>query len=107
MEEDKRYKAVNGLFKPTYIRGATTMYGVCSDDYQIVKLNYFDYQYYLHEGEDEVIKSYKKEEDFCRQFLKEEIGFTELIVSIENFYTLQTILLNLECEYQRRFIYEK
>lgn len=107
MEEDRRYKAVNGLFKPTYIRGASTMYGISGDYHQIVELNYFDYQYYLHEGEDDVIKSYKREEDLCRQFLKEEIGFTELILTLKNFYTLQTILLNLESEYQRRVIYGK
>ena len=105
--EDRRYEAVNGLFKPTYIRSASTIYGICGDYYQIVKLNYFDYQYYLHEGEDDVIKSYKKEEDLCRQFLKKEIGFTELIFTLKNFYTLQTILLNLESEYQRRIIYGK
>ena len=109
MEEldDRRFKAINNLFKPTYIKSANSVYGICGEYYPIEKLNYFDYQYYLHEGEDEVIKSYKKEENLCRQFLKEEIGFTELIVSIENFYTLQTILLNLESEYQRRFIYGK
>ena len=92
-QEARRYKAVDSLFKHKY-------------EWESKKLNYFDYQYYLHEGEDEVIKSYKKEEDLCRQFLKEEIGFTEFIVSIENFYTLQTILLNLECEYQSRFIWK-
>lgn len=105
--EDRRYKAIEDLFKPTYIKAANTVYGVCSEYYPIEKLNYFEYQYYLNEGQDEVIRSYEKEEYICKQFLEDKIGFTELILTIKNFYTLQTILLNLESEYQRRVIYGK
>ena len=102
---DRRYKAINNLFKPTYIKGANTVYGICGEYYHIEKLNYFEYQYYLNEGQDEVIRSYEKEEYICKQFLEDKIGFTELILTLKNFYTLQTILLNLESEYQRRVIY--
>ena len=105
--EDRRYKAINDLFKPTYIKSANSVYGMCGEYYPIERLNYFEYQYYLNKGQDKVISSYEKEEYYCKQFLDDKIGFTELIFSLENFYTLQTILLNLECEYQRRFIYGK
>ena len=47
MEElDRRHKAINYLFEPTYIKGANTVYGMCGEYYPIDKLNYFDYQYY-------------------------------------------------------------
>lgn len=94
--EDRRYKAINYLFKPTYIKGANTTYGMCGEYYSIGKLNYFDYQYYLNKGQDKVISSYKKEEYKCKQFLDGQIGFTELIFSLENFFTLQAIILGLE-----------
>lgn len=105
--EDRRYKAISNLFEPTYIKSVNSVYGMCGEYYDIVKLNYFEYQYYLNEGQDEIIRSYEKEEYICKQFLKDKIGFTELILTIKNFYTLQTILLNLESEYQRRVIYGK
>lgn len=105
--EDRRYEAIEDLFKPTYIKAANTVYGMCGEYYPIEHLNYFEYQYYLNEGQDEVIRSYEKEEYICKQFLEDKIGFTELILTLKNFYTLQTILLNLESEYQRRVIYGK
>ena len=105
--EDRRHEAINNLFKPTYIKTTRSIYGICGQDYPIEQLNYFEYQYYLNEGQEEVIRSYEKEEYICKQFLENKIGFTELILSIKNFYTLQTILLNLESEYQRRVIYGK
>ena len=104
--EDRRHEAINNLFKPTYIR-TRSIYGICGQDYPIEQLNYFEYQYYLNEGQEEVIRSYEKEEYICKQFLENKIGFTELMLSIKNFYTLQTILINLESEYQRRVIYGK
>lgn len=94
--EDRRYKAINYLFEPTYVKGANSVYGMFGDYYPIDKLNYFEYQYYLNKGQDKVISSYEKEECKCKQFLDGQIGFTELIFSLENFFTLQAIILNLE-----------
>ena len=83
--EDRRHEAINNLFKPTYIR-TRSIYGICGQDYPIEQLNYFEYQYYLNEGQEEVIRSYEKEEYICKQFLENKIGFTELILSIKNFF---------------------
>ena len=97
MEElDRRHKAIEYLFEPTFIKGTNTVYGMCGEYYPIERLNYFDYQYYLNKGQDKVISSYEKEEYKCKQFLDDKIGFTELIFSLENFFTLQAIILNLE-----------
>lgn len=93
---DRRQKAINYLFEPAYIKGANSVYGMCGEYYPIERLNYFEYQYYLNKGQDKVISSYEKEEYYCKQFLDDKIGFTELIFSLENFFTLQAILLNLE-----------
>ena len=97
-QEARRYKAVDALFKPTYLWFGTksSIYGMVVNPDDEIKLNFFEYIYKLYEGDDEVIKSCRKEEARCRKFLDGKISFLELLLKIDNFYTLQSIVLNLE-----------
>ena len=97
-QEARRYKAVDALFKPTYIWFGTkpSIYGAVVNPEDISKINIFEYIYKLYEGDDKVIESCKKEEARCRQFLDGKISFLELLLKLETFYILQTIVLNLE-----------
>ena len=83
IQEARRYKAVDSLFKHKYQWGGN-------------KLNYFDFQYKGFEGYDEIIKSYQKEEAQCKKYLAGEINFLELLCELENYHTLQTIVIDLE-----------
>ena len=96
IQEARRYKAVDALFKPTYIWGdpRLSIYGMFADS--IKHVNYFEFQYKLHEGEDDLIESYQKEEEYCKKFLEGKISFLEVILKLYNFETVQTILLQLE-----------
>ena len=96
IQEARRYKAVDALFKPTYIWGdpRVSIYGMFADS--IERVNYFEFQYKIHEGEDDIIESYKKEEDYCKKFLEGKISFLEVVLKLYNFETVQTILLDLE-----------
>ena len=95
-QEARRYKAVDALFKPTY-----TWYDTRADKEGMIpdepiKLNYFEFQYKGYEGSDDIIAWYQKEEAICRDFLEGKIDFLGLLFKLETFYTLQTIVLNLE-----------
>lgn len=95
-QEARRYKAVDALFKPTYIWGDPRMsiYGMFADSIDYV--NYFVFQYKLHDGEDDILECYQKEEANCKKFLDGKMSFLELVMKLENFETVQTILLQLE-----------
>ena len=95
-QEARRYKAVDALFKPTYTWYDLREYreGMIPDE--PIKLNYFEFQYKLHEGEDNTIQSYIVEESNCKKFLDGKMSFLELILKLDNFETVQTILLQLE-----------
>lgn len=75
-QEARRYKAVDSLFKHKY-------------EWEGKKLNYFekDKQFY---------DSYSREEAKCKKFLAGEINFLELLCELENYHTLQTIVIDLE-----------
>ena len=95
-QEARRYKAVDALFKPIYIWGdpRLSIYGMFADS--IEHVNYFEFQYKLHQGEDDIIESYRKEEDYCKKFLDGKSSFLEVVLKLYNFETVQTILLQLE-----------
>lgn len=96
IQEARRYKAVDALFKPNYIWGdpRLSIYGMFAESLE--RVNYFEFQYKLHDGEDSTIQSYLVEESNCKKFLDGNISFLELVLKLDNFETLQTILLNLE-----------
>ena len=96
IQEVRRYKAVDALFKPTYIWGdpRLSIYGMFADS--IEHVNYFEFQYKLHGGEDNLIESFQKEEEYCKKFLEGKISFLEVVLKLYNFETVQTILLQLE-----------
>lgn len=95
-QEARRYKAVDALFKPTYIWGdpRISIYGMFADSIEYV--NYFEFKNKLHEGEDNKKESYQKEEADCKKFLDGKISFLELVLKLDNLETVQTILLQLE-----------
>ena len=95
IQEARRYKAVDALFKPTYIWGdpRLSIYGMFADS--IKRVSYFEFQYKLHEGEDNTIQSYLVEESNCKKFLDGKMSFLELVLKLVSFETVQTILLQL------------
>lgn len=95
-QEARRYKAVDALFKPTYIWYDTRAYKEDRIPDEPIKLNYFEFQYKGYEGCDDIIKWYQKEEVRCRDFLEGKYDFLGLLFKLETFDTLQTIVLNLE-----------
>ena len=96
IQEARRYKAVDALFKPTYIWGdpRLSIYGMFADS--IEHVNYFEFQYKLHKGEKDLIESFQKEEEYCKKFLEGKSSFLEVVLKLYNFETVQTILLQLE-----------
>lgn len=87
IQEARRYKAVDSLFKPKYEWGGK-------------KLNYFELQHKFFEENkqlyDQLYDSYAREEIKCKKYLSGEINFLELLCELENYHTLQTIVLDLE-----------
>lgn len=96
IQEARRYKAVDALFKPTYTWFDIRDYkeGMIPDE--PIKVNYFEFQYKGYQGNDEMIEWYQKEEARCRDFLEGKFDFMGLLFKLESFDTLQTIVLNLE-----------
>lgn len=86
-QEARRYKAVDSLFKPKY-------------EWEGSKLNYFELQHNFFEENkqlnDQLYDSYTREEVKCKKFLAGEINFLELLCELENYHTLQTIVIDLE-----------
>lgn len=84
--EARRYKAVDSLFKHKY-------------QWEGKKLNYFELQYKFF-GENKQLNdqydSYSREEIKCKKYLSGEINFLELLCELENYHTLQTIVIDLE-----------
>ena len=95
-QEARRYKAVDALFKPIYIWGdpRLSIYRMFADS--IEHVNYFEFQYKLHEGEYNTIQSFLVEETNCKKFLDGKMSFLELVLKLDNFETVRTILLELE-----------
>lgn len=86
-QEARRYKAVDSLFKPKY-------------EWEDAKLNYFELQHKFFEENkqlyDQINDSYAREEIKCKKYLAGEINFLELLCELENYHTLQTIVIDLE-----------
>ena len=82
-QEARRYKAVDSLFKHRF-------------EWEGKKLNYFELQYNFFENYPQFYKSYAREEFKCKKYLAGEINFLELLCDLENYHTLQTIVLDLE-----------
>ena len=86
-QEARRYKAVDSLFKHKY-------------EWEGNKLNYFELQHkFFGENKqlnDQLYDSYSREENNCKRYLSGEINFLELLCELENYHTLQTIVLDLE-----------
>ena len=86
-QEARRYKAVDSLFKPKY-------------EWEGATLNYFELQLKFSEENkqlnDQLYDSYAREEIKCKKYLSGEINFLELLLDLENYPTLQTIVLDLE-----------
>lgn len=82
-QEARRYKAVDSLFKHKY-------------EWEGAKLNYFELQYKFFEQDKQFYDSYSREEIKCKKYLAGEINFLELLCELENYHTLQTIVLDLE-----------
>ena len=83
IQEARRYKAVDSLFKHKY-------------DWECKKLNYFELQYNFFGKEKQIYDSYAREENRCKKYLSGEINFLELLCELENYHTLQTIVIDLE-----------
>lgn len=82
-QEARRYKAVDSLFKHRF-------------EWEGKKLNYFELQYNFFEKDKQFYDSYSREEKQCKRFLAGEINFLELLCELENYHTLQTIVIDLE-----------
>lgn len=82
-QEARRYKAVDSLFKHRFEWGGG-------------KLNYFELQYNFFEKDKQFYDSYAREEVKCKKYLSGEINFLELLCELENYHTLQTIVIDLE-----------
>ena len=82
-QEARRYKAVDSLFKHKY-------------EWEGAKLNYFELQYNFFKNEKQFYDSYAREEVNCKKYLAGEINFLELLCELENYHTLQTIVIDLE-----------
>ena len=82
-QEARRYKAVDSLFKHKY-------------EWEGKKLNYFELQYNFFEKEKQFYDSYAREEVQCKKFLAGKINFLELLCELENYHTLQIIVIALE-----------
>ena len=82
-QEARRYKAVDALFKHKYQWEGKT-------------LNYFELQYRFFEKDKQFYDSYSREEVKCKKFLAGEFNFLELLCELENYHTLQTIVIDLE-----------
>lgn len=86
-QEARRYKAVDSLFKNKY-------------EWEGAKLNYFELQHIFFEENkqlyDQLYDSYTREEIKCKKYLAGEINFLELLCELENYHTLQTIVIDLE-----------
>ena len=82
-QEARRYKAVDSLFKHRFEWGGS-------------KLNYFELQYSFFEKDKQFYDSYAREEVKCKKYLAGEINFLELLCELENYPTLQTIVIDLE-----------
>ena len=82
-QEARRYKAVDSLFNHKY-------------QWEGAKLNYFELQQKFFKDYQQFYDSYSKEETICKKYLAGEINFLELICELENYHTLQTIVLDLE-----------
>ena len=83
IQEARRYKAVDSLFKHKY-------------EWEGKKLNYFELQYNFFEKYKQFYDSYAREENKCKKYLAGEINFLELLCELENYHTLQTIVIDLE-----------
>ena len=87
IQEARRYKAVDSLFKHKY-------------EWEGAKLNYFELQHKFFEENkqlyDQLYDSYAREQVKCKKYLAGEINFLELLCELENYHTLQTIVLDLE-----------
>lgn len=90
-QEARRYKAVDSLFKPRFEWGGG-------------KLNYFELQYNFFEKDKQFYDSYAREEVKCKKYLSGEINFLELLCELENYHTLQTIVIDLEYSLPREVI---
>lgn len=86
-QEARRYKAVDSLFEHKY-------------KWEGKKLNYFELVHKFFEENkqinDQLYDSYAREEIKCKKYLSGEINFIELLCDLENYHTLQTIVLDLE-----------
>ena len=86
-QEARRYKAVDSLFKHKY-------------EWEGAKLNYFELQREFFEENkqlyDQLYDSYAREENKCKKYLSGEINFLELLYELENYHTLQAIVIDLE-----------
>ena len=82
-QEARRYKAVDSLFKHRF-------------EWDGKKLNYFELQYNFFEKDKQFYDSYAREEVKCKKYLAGEINFLELLCELENYHTLQTIVIDLE-----------
>ena len=83
IQEARRYKAVDSLFKHKY-------------EWEGKKLNYFELQYNFFEKYKQFYDSYAREENKCKKYLAGEINFLELLCELENYHTLQAIVIDLE-----------
>ena len=83
IQEARRYKAVDSLFKHKY-------------EWEGKKLNYFELQHKFFEENKQLYDSYAREEIKCKKYLSGEINFLELLCELENYHTLQTIVIDLE-----------
>ena len=83
IQESRRDKAVDSLFKHKY-------------EWEGKKLNYFELQYNFFEKYKQFYDSYAREENKCKKYLSGEINFLELLCELENYHTLQTIVIDLE-----------
>ena len=63
-------------------------------------MNYFELQHKFFEENkqlyDQLYDSYSREENKCKKYLAGEINFLELLCELENYHTLQTIVIDLE-----------
>ena len=82
-QEARRYKAVDSLFRHRF-------------EWEGKKLNYFELQYNFFEKNKQFYDSYAREEVQCKKFLAGDINFLELLCELENYHTLQTIVIDLE-----------
>ena len=82
-QEARRYKAVDSLFNHKY-------------QWEGAKLNYFELQHNFFKDYKQFYDSYSREETICKKYLAGEINFLELLCELENYHTLQTIVLDLE-----------